>query len=107
MFKTKGKVDIKDRYFLTKHVCCPGDVMLKTSLFHFGNILWLFLKGDATSLLSIISINDLTGHDIVFTLLLSRKINTTIVYSIPENGSKPDLFAAAIEKSSPHLSPRR
>ena len=84
MFNTKGKVDIKNSDFLTKHVCCPGDVMLKTSLFHFGNILWLFLKGSTV-----------------------LKINTTIVYSIPENGSKPDLFAAAIEKSSPHLSPRR
>jgi len=71
MFYTKGTVDIKNSDFLTKHVCCPGDVMLKMSLFHFGNILWLFLKGNATSLLSIININDLTGH--VFTLLLSRK----------------------------------
>ena len=71
VFNTKGKVDIKNSDFLTKHVCCPGDVMLKMSLFHFGNILWLFLKGNATSLLSIININDLTGH--VFTLLLSRK----------------------------------
>ena len=71
MFYTKGKVDIKNSDFLTKHVCCPGDVMFKMLLFHFGNILWVFLKGNSASLLSIININDLTGH--VFTLLLSRK----------------------------------
>ena len=67
MFYTKGKVDIKNSDFLTKHLSCPGDVMFKMLFFHFGNILWLFLKGDSASLLSIININDLTGH--VFTLL--------------------------------------
>ena len=60
VFYTKGKVGIKNSDFLTKHLSCPGDVMFKMPLFHFGNILWLFLKGNATSLLSFININDLT-----------------------------------------------
>ena len=66
----------KKQWFLDKTCLLPRWRDVLNVVVSLWNILWLFLKGDSASLLSIININDLTGH--VFTLLLSKKVRTWV-----------------------------